>query len=153
MVQFRRLDLLSGISENQLDKVIVFLKKIIKDKTIILLNGPMGAGKTTLVRKLLECYGIDGVQSPTFALHNRFSLVDRDIEHLDLFRMKSEAELEGLGFWDFFDCEKGIVIIEWASKMNLNLLPVDWHLIQISIEVENSNRNFLFEESQELSRL
>lgn len=103
-------------------------------KNILLMKGPMAAGKTTLVRFLVEALGGQGVQSPTFALHQRYQLPQFDIEHLDLYRMNSPLELDGLGFWDFFEVTAGIIIIEWPEKMDLSHLPGDWNLFELQIE-------------------
>lgn len=118
---------------------------MLKPKTILLLSGEMGAGKTTFTRSLLESFGIFGGQSPTFALHHRYVLPKFNIEHLDLFRMQSPLELDGVGFWDFLAEESALIIIEWPERMDTASLPLDWEILGLEIEINTDNsRDFKF---------
>lgn len=138
-MHIKSLESLPNISELQLPRVIESFRKYQGDKTVLLLDGPMGSGKTTFTRKLLESYGFYGAQSPTFALHNRYSVGDFVIEHLDLFRMKSAAELDGVGFWDFFYADKGLIIIEWSERMDISNIDSSWKILKIAIQTTNQD--------------
>jgi tRNA threonylcarbamoyladenosine biosynthesis protein TsaE len=109
----------------------------IGERALILLDGPMGAGKTQFTQFLLEALGGEGGQSPSFAIHNSYEVPRGSIEHFDLFRLKSEDDLESTGFWDFFRAKQGIIVIEWASKLEeLGLraaLPRSWPCLRIAI--------------------
>lgn len=86
----------------------------------MLLEGPLGAGKTTLARALLLGLGIDQPPegSPTFAIaHEYRSRKLGGVAHLDLYRLKSEAELEDAGVLAYFWERKLVVIVEWTSLM------------------------------------
>jgi tRNA threonylcarbamoyladenosine biosynthesis protein TsaE len=78
---------------------------------IVLLDGPLGAGKTTLVRGLLEELGYDKeVRSPTFNLVQVFE-TQPPVMHADLYRVKSYA---GIGIEDYLDTH--LCLIEWPDR-------------------------------------
>ncbi len=93
---------------------------------LVRLEGPLGAGKTTLVRGLLEALGHQGpVRSPTFNLLQAFE-TNPPILHADLYRV---ASAEGTGLEDYLDTH--VVLVEWPDR-----LPDDsdhWH-IEIAFE-------------------
>lgn len=83
--------------------------------TVILLHGPLGAGKTCFVRGLargLECGTVP--RSPTFALH-LFYPGRRPLHHIDLYRL-SESMLDELGLPDLF-AGSGVVAVEWGERL------------------------------------
>ena len=95
---------------------------------LVRLEGPLGAGKTTLVRGLLEALGHKGpVRSPTFNLLQAFA-TDPPVLHADLYRV---ASAEGTGLEDYLDTH--VVLVEWPDR-----LPEDaehW-LVEIAFEGE-----------------
>lgn len=107
-------------------------------RVLLILNGPMGAGKTQFTRFLMEELGSDETCSPSFAIHNSYSSSRGAIEHLDLFRLESEEDLESTGFWDFFLEPKGVVIVEWGSRLEEmglgSSLPMTWPRIELTFE-------------------
>lgn len=85
------------------------------------LCGPLGAGKTQLVKGLAEGLGYGGaVTSPTFSLLHEYRGGREALFHLDFYRVESEEELPALG-WDEL-LEEGVVVAEWADKFP-RLLP------------------------------
>ncbi len=83
---------------------------------VCLLNGEMGAGKTTLVKELCKQLGsIDHGSSPTYSLVNEYDTASGvTIFHFDLYRVKSEDELYGIGFEEYLD-QGAYVFIEWPE--------------------------------------
>lgn len=91
---------------------------------VVLLYGELGAGKTTLVRGLLEALGEKGhVRSPTFNLIQTFETTP-PVMHSDLYRVSTIA---GIGIEDYL--ESHICLIEWAEKAE-GLVPdaSAWHI-------------------------
>lgn len=88
------------------------------------LVGPLGAGKTTLMKGLVESFGLskDDVTSPTYTLVNEYEGDARlRIAHMDLYRLEHVDDLEGIGYWDYLDDPETIVCVEW-----FNTLPEAW---------------------------
>ncbi|HEY9729416.1 MAG TPA: tRNA (adenosine(37)-N6)-threonylcarbamoyltransferase complex ATPase subunit type 1 TsaE [Chroococcales cyanobacterium] len=88
--------------------------------SVILLEGDLGAGKTTLVQGIGEGLGItDAIVSPTFTLINEYTEGRIPLYHLDLYRLEP-AEVEALNldsYWEGMDVPLGIVAIEWAERL------------------------------------
>jgi tRNA threonylcarbamoyladenosine biosynthesis protein TsaE len=89
--------------------------------SVILLEGDLGAGKTTLVQGIGEGLGItDSIVSPTFTLINEYLEGRLPLYHLDLYRLEPE-EVKALNlesYWEGVEFELGIVAIEWAERLS-----------------------------------
>lgn len=114
------------------------LQERFEDQNLILLDGGVGAGKTTSLTFLAQLLGVTGVSSPTFALHQRYQSQDASLDHVDLYRMESLDEIEESGFWDLFDQEKAIIAVEWAKYVPEELWPLHFKIFQINIELVQS---------------
>ena len=116
--------------------------KIIREGTVICLDGELGVGKTLFVRAVARTLGVESdVTSPTFNLMNIYDAAC-PIVHFDLYRITSEEELEDIGFYEYAEATEGIVLIEWAEKF-LDAMPAD-HL-SVRIEALNDEeRQFTF---------
>lgn len=88
--------------------------------SVILLEGDLGAGKTTLVQGIGEGLGItDPIVSPTFTLINEYTQARIPLYHLDLYRLQPE-EVEALNletYWEGLEMPLGVVAIEWAERL------------------------------------
>ncbi|MBE9252038.1 tRNA (adenosine(37)-N6)-threonylcarbamoyltransferase complex ATPase subunit type 1 TsaE [Dolichospermum sp. LEGE 00240] len=88
--------------------------------SVILLEGDLGAGKTTLVQGIGKGLGIiDSIVSPTFTLINEYPEGRIPLYHLDLYRLEPQ-EVTGLNlesYWEGIEVTPGIVAIEWAERM------------------------------------
>lgn len=83
---------------------------------VIYLQGPLGAGKTTVARGLLRALGIrDAIRSPTYTLLEPYELPGGTLVHLDLYRLAGERELEPLGLRDY-PPERCWWVIEWPER-------------------------------------
>ncbi|HUO79124.1 MAG TPA: tRNA (adenosine(37)-N6)-threonylcarbamoyltransferase complex ATPase subunit type 1 TsaE [Steroidobacteraceae bacterium] len=78
--------------------------------------GELGAGKTTLVRGLLEALGTAGpVRSPTYTLIESYPAGGRRVHHLDWYRLAGPEELEGVGFRELL-APGHWVLVEWPER-------------------------------------
>ena len=102
---------------NQLSTVSEDVKKNI-NKNIVLISGDMGAGKTTLIKEILKSMNvIDNISSPTFSIINEYNTSKEDIiYHMDLYRIKSMDELEGIGLFEYLE-SGNLCIIEWGDMI------------------------------------
>jgi tRNA threonylcarbamoyladenosine biosynthesis protein TsaE len=88
--------------------------------SVILLEGDLGAGKTTLVQGIGQGLGItESIVSPTFTLINEYTQGCIPLYHLDLYRLEPQevATLNLESYWEGIEVERGIVAIEWAERM------------------------------------
>ncbi len=105
-------------------------------RTVVLLHGPMGAGKTTLVRDIATVMGSqDNVTSPTFALVNEYVVASGEsIYHFDMYRIEQLVEAVDMGFSDYLH-SGSLCFIEWAERVE-ELLPDDAMLVRIEAPSE-----------------
>ena len=89
---------------------------------IVKFTGPLGAGKTTMVRGIVEGLGANPaeVHSPTFSLVHEYEAPGITINHCDFYRLPDFTALEELGGLEFFS-EDRIHLIEWSERLNLPL--------------------------------
>lgn len=113
------------------------LAHVIVAGTVIYLHGDLGAGKTTLVRGVLQALGYTGrVKSPTYTLLEPYQVKDWQLRHFDLYRMNSPQEWESAGFNDEVD-GTNIFLIEWPGQATGQLPCAD---IEVTFEILNEGR-------------
>ncbi|GBF79173.1 tRNA (adenosine(37)-N6)-threonylcarbamoyltransferase complex ATPase subunit type 1 TsaE [Aphanothece sacrum] len=99
----------------------------LSEGTVILLEGNLGAGKTTLVQGIGQGLGIkDAIVSPTFTIVNEYLEGRLPLYHLDLYRLEP-SEIQGLyldRYWDSNEVTPGITAIEWGQRLPYN--PSDY---------------------------
>lgn len=117
------------------DKVVEHISPRLMGKNLFLLEGDLGAGKTTLVGLVAKKLGIPLVSSPTFALiQQHMNLKGKaHLTHVDLYRLESMEEIDATGFWEIFEHDDSVVFVEWSSKISDDLWPLDWDTTRITI--------------------
>ena len=109
---------------------------------ILLLSGPLGAGKTILVKGLCAALGIDeeDVTSPSFTLVNPYDGRLR-LYHLDLYRLDEGASAaHAVDLDDLLSDKDSVIVIEWAERMGRYPLPGDVWKIEIAGDGDDARR-------------
>jgi len=90
---------------------------ILRAGDVLMLEGDLGAGKTTLVQGMGRYWGVDPgvIRSPTFALVNIVELADFDLVHADLYRMRSAAEVINTGLAELLMAPDCVCVVEWPA--------------------------------------
>jgi len=127
-------------SLNELPKIAAEILTTVKHK-VLLFNGAMGAGKTTLIKELVKQLGVQDVaNSPTFSLVNEYQTNRSEkIYHFDFYRINSEEEAYDIGIEDYL-YSNDWCFIEWGEKVE-NLLPLE--IVNINIVVNSDNQRTL----------
>ena len=101
-------------------------------RTVVLLRGGMGAGKTTLVSRIAALLGAeDTVTSPTFALVNQYEGSEYRIYHFDFYRIDRIEEVFDLGYEEYF-YSGDLCLVEWPEKIE-PLIPDDAMVVRITV--------------------
>ena len=111
---------------------------------IVTLAGDLGAGKTTLARAMCAGLGVTdlaAVTSPTFSLVQQYESPRGAVVHVDLYRLRSGAELEALG-WDELVATAPVLLVEWPDRA-AGTLPADVIAITLVHDPENPQRRLL----------
>ena len=113
---------------------------------VIGLVGPLGSGKTTLVKGIAGGANVTDlrqVNSPTFVIVNEYDGAPAGqilrIYHVDTYRLRGSDDLEALGFDEM--CTQGAVVVEWADRVP-ELLPADRLTLQIVV-LDDHRRRFI----------
>lgn len=120
------------------------VKAMPKDVNVILLDGNLSAGKTTITKGIAKALGVKGiVNSPTFTILKTYQ-GDKTLYHLDLYRLNdvgNDFDLE-----DYINAENGFAVIEWPHQVD-QLLPKKHVEIKLTFinddtrEIEVSSHN------------
>lgn len=123
---------------NVAGKVVELLKS--QPCRIVLMEGEMGAGKTTLTKAICGLMGADEdeVNSPTFAIVNEYDVPGDVIYHFDFYRIKNQTEAIDFGLFDYLDSGRWC-FMEWSEKVT-DLLPDETVTVRIDIVSETNRR-------------
>lgn len=113
------------------------IAKHLRAGDLVLLNGPLGAGKTTLTRGIGAGLGAQGtVQSPTFVLaRTHKTQAGPKLVHVDAYRLGSAVELDDLDI----DFENSIVVVEWARDY-VDGLSENWLSVELKRPADSETR-------------
>ena len=116
---------LVSISRQHSDRLGQAIGRVLRGGECIALFGPLGAGKTTLVRGIAQGLGAlpATVTSPTFVVIHEYDQGRLPLAHMDLYRIRSPHDLESTGLIEYFSGQT-VAVIEWADK-GLAALPHD----------------------------
>lgn len=93
------------------------------DRRFLALFGDLGSGKTTFVQGFVKGLGIKRrIISPTFIIVRNYELQAKTFYHIDLYRVESQSDVQGLGLEEILNNPQNIVAVEWAEKIK-DLLP------------------------------
>ncbi len=130
------------ISIDQTKLLAVELSEYLKKGNIIVLNGNLGTGKTTLIKYICEQWGISNVNSPSFAIVNEYSGTNK-VYHFDFYRLKKIEELYDIGFEEYLSDEESIIFIEWGNLMS-DILPQNYLEILIETNLSDERKIKIF---------
>lgn len=116
--------------------------------TVLCLVGDLGAGKTLFTQGFARGLGVTGeVTSPTFALMNQYD-GRIPVTHFDLYRLEREEELDDIGFYEYAEDGRGVVLIEWADKFP-DALPEPHMRLEIERGEKENERRLTFSTMEE----
>lgn len=109
----------------------------------VFLEGPLGAGKTTFARALLSGLGVHQPPegSPTFAIAHEYDSPKGNVVHLDLYRLRTEEELEQAGVSAYFWEREAIVLVEWISLFTdfAESIRREGRIWDVALEMDTAN--------------
>jgi tRNA threonylcarbamoyladenosine biosynthesis protein TsaE len=141
-------------NEEQTRRLGMHLGELLQGGELILLEGQLGAGKTTFTQGLAVGLGIpENINSPTFTLLKEYAGQPRQMKtgelmgigpalyHFDLYRLDNPAEIFDLGFEDYF-YGNGVCIVEWADRADL-YWPADHLRLRLKM-LSETQRSLVF---------
>ena len=117
--------------------------KLLRGGEVILLNGDLGAGKTTFTKFVLKYLGVkEVITSPTFTLMREYKTKKFDIYHFDMYRLNGGEEATNLGFEEYLysNDSRNIVFVEWSKNIK-DILKGEFIEINISL-IDDNKRKF-----------
>lgn len=109
-----------------------------RPSAVVYLHGDLGAGKTTLARGLLRALGVTGaIRSPTYTLVEPYAIAERELLHVDLYRLNDAQELHQLGLVDDAPVS-ALWLVEWPERGAGELPAPD---ISLSLNLAGEGRN------------
>ena len=116
---------------NNIDNIAKELIDSFKNK-IVIFNGDMGSGKTTIISSIVNILGTNvKVSSPTFSIVNEYNVDEGTIYHFDFYRLKNSKEALDLGIYEYLSSGNWN-FIEWGEKIQ-ELLPEEFTTVNIKV--------------------
>jgi len=131
---------MKSVEETQ--AVAAALASVAQPGDTLLLNGDLGAGKTTFTQGFARALGIKRpLKSPTFTLVREYQTVNFQLNHLDVYRLGEEGGADDLGMSEYFNPES-VTIVEWsefiADDLPNDFLQID--LTRVKHDIEDTQR-------------
>ncbi len=138
------------VSSSSIDTIQVAkrLSRYLRKGDCVVLEGPLGSGKTVFAKGIASGMGFDPdqVTSSSFVLMQQYKTKRMDIYHLDFYRIKSMIDLHGIGYEEVFS-SKGLTIVEWPDIIE-GFLSEDHIVVKIktisptkrSIDIDSKNK-------------
>ena len=118
-------------SLDELDSVAQTVIDSLEGRTVVAFDAPMGAGKTTLIGRMVRLLGAeDDVTSPTFAIVNQYEGV-RTIYHFDMYRIERIEEALDFGSEEYLSSGE-LCLVEWPEKVE-ELIPDDAMTVRLEV--------------------
>lgn len=135
---------LNDVSLEETSKLIDKIIPLLATNKLIIFDGMMGSGKTTLIKYICQALGVlDLVNSPTYSLVNEYKTLNNQIiYHFDFYRINSLEEAIDMGAEEYF-YSGNLCLIEWPNKI-MDLLPD--RILKISIDYSHKKRNYCIEQ-------
>lgn len=132
-------------NEKETIKIAGEFAKTLRGGEVVLLEGDLGAGKTTFVRGLARAFGIkEPIRSPTFTLMQVYRIKNkelgiRELVHVDAYRLRGTADLRAIGIEEYSGKKNTVTIIEWGRRVQKvfptrSLIIITFHHGQTSDE-------------------
>lgn len=117
---------------DQLNQTAEILYEAGKGFKLWLLDGDLGAGKTTLIQQIGIILNLqEPITSPTFSIANEYhDEADNIYSHFDCYRLKDLSELLDLGFEDYI-AKSRYCFVEWASRLDFDYFEIPYFAILI----------------------
>lgn len=109
-------------------------KYLIEDLStkVVRIDGPMGAGKTTLISSMCKSLGVEEpISSPTFSLVNTYKSRDGIIYHFDFYRIQNADEALDIGLEEYLE-SGNLCFMEWAEKITPHL-PLNYDHYKLEV--------------------
>jgi tRNA threonylcarbamoyladenosine biosynthesis protein TsaE len=113
------------------------LGEVLFDGAVVGLSGPLGAGKTTLARGIAEGLEIEEgyvVSSPTYTIMQSYPCSERDLHHMDLYRIKGPDDLDSTGYRDHVGGNM-VLMVEWPER-EPSVMPPENLIVNIDYREE-----------------
>jgi tRNA threonylcarbamoyladenosine biosynthesis protein TsaE len=123
------------VYENDLDHLVNEFRDSLTEKAVVILDGSMGAGKTTFVKKCLE---EDTGMSPTYSILSECG----DILHADFYRIESDEDVLHLEMGMYIE-DKSLFMVEWGRKYIHRIekeIPDDFSFYLLEIDMINDDK-------------
>jgi tRNA threonylcarbamoyladenosine biosynthesis protein TsaE len=130
-----------GVTLERLEVLAARLARSLRSGDLVLFYGPLGAGKTTMIRAMARVLGVtDPVRSPSFTIANIYA-APVTVNHLDLYRLEEILEEDVLALEDYV-CSDAVTLVEWPEAGAARLGPPTW-VVRLGHETMDTRRLLL----------